>query len=348
MRVKAFYGIVGACVIALLLASLPGCTEMEYASNEDMIIGPMLSTEWNQRNESVGDYAKYAPTEPGSGGSNWRLGCWSIALAQIFYYYRLEPRGTTSYDTSPGCTSKGFPCHISENFDSYAFTWNLFVDYFDTLTTSQQENEVARYAYYTAVAVQKDFGTGTYVGNPGSNFLDNFQCTATAYDFDEDGDGDDYSFEELKDIIIDEIRNGHPVMLYLTNPAEGLAHAVVADGIWGTRFVHINMGHGPNICSGHPCNTFYTWDAIGAYTTIRRVLTIESRKATVVPDIEKLTEGIPSIGDDECVQIIPVADPQPRWTARVIDANDIQVCDMSPDFWNTDYAEEILPEEPLR
>jgi hypothetical protein len=198
------------------------------------------------------------------------------------------------------------------------------------------------------VAVQKDFGTGTYVGEGESNFLDNFDCTAQVYYLAEDGDGDDYSSEELKDIIIDEIRSGYPVMLYITNPAQDKAHAVVADGLWGTSYVHINMGYGPHTCSGHPCNTFYSWDAIGIYNTIERVLTIRSTQATAIPDIEKLMAGIPSIGDDECVQITRGPGPEPNWIAKVIRANDMQKSDTSPDFWNPDYAEDILPKRPSR
>lgn len=348
MRTKSFHVISGTCLVALLLALLSGCTETETALAEYMVIGPIISTEWNQSNESAGDYAKYSPIRPGSDGDNWRLGCWSIALAQIFYYYRLEPQGTSIYDTSPGCAPRGMPCHINEDFDSYDFTWSLFVDYFDSSTNDSQEDEVAKYAYYTAAAVQKDFGTNTYVASAQSNFQDNFDCTTQVYYLDEDEDDDDYSAEELKDIIIDEIKSGYPVMLYITNPAEGKAHAVVADGLWGTSYVHINMGWGPKDCDGYPCNTFYSWGAFGAYNTISRVLTIRPKPAVAVLDIEKLMETMPPIGPNECVQFTPVTQAGRDWTAEVIPADDIQMSGTYPDFWNTDYAEAILPKTPSR
>lgn len=348
MKNKSVYATVGTCILALLLALPSGCAEPETTIAENMVIGPIISTQWHQRNQSAGDYAKYAPIEPGSDGDNWRLGCWSIALAQIFYYYRLEPHGSSSYDTSPGCAPRGAVCHISEDFDSYDFAWDLFVNYFDSSTNAAQENEVAKYAYYTAVAVQKDFGTFHYVGNPQTNFLDNFDCTVQVYYLDEDADGDDYTSEELKDIVINEIKSGYPVMLYITNPAEGKAHAVVADGLWGASYVHVNMGWGPGDCYDHPCNTFYSWGAFGDYDTISRVLTIRPKPPIAVLDTEKLMETMPPIGPDECVQFKPVIQAGRDWTAEVIRASDIQISSVYPDFWNTEYAEAILPRTAQR
>jgi len=348
MKTKSLYVISGACLVALLLAPLSGCAEPETALAEYMVIGPIISTQWHQSNQSAGDYAKYSPIEPGSDGDNWRLGCWSIALAQIFYYYRLAPHGTSIYDTSPGCAPRGLSCHIDEDFDSYDFTWSLFVNYFDSSTNDSQENEVAKYAYYTAAAVQKDFGTFHYVGNAQTNFLDNFACTVQVYYLDEDEDDDDYSAEELQDIIIDEIRNGYPVMLYITNPSEGKAHAVVADGLWGTSYVHINMGWGPGNCYDHTCNTFYSWGAFGDYNTISRVLAIRPKPPVALLDTEKLMEKMPPVGPNECVQFTPVIQAGREWTAEVIAAGDIQISSTYPDFWNTDYAEAILPETPSR
>ena len=106
---------------------------------------PLLETNWGQRNE----YTRFSP------GHN-RLGCWSTALAQIAYYHRLRPTGSVSYTSTYGYVTE-------EDFDSYQFDWSLFTNKITGSTPEEVIDETVRYVYFTAVAVQKDWGTGTYM-----------------------------------------------------------------------------------------------------------------------------------------------------------------------------------------
>jgi hypothetical protein len=185
---------------------------------------PLLHTNWGQRNE----YARFSP-------DNLRLGCFSTAAAQILYYHRLQSLGRVSYQCTTGY-------QIDENLGAYTFDWNLFVDEFTDSTSELSINEVAKYAYFSAVVVQKDFGTGSYVlgtSARASSISTHYNCEAQVYT------NSAYSMDQIKQTIIQEIDERRPVLLYIRNLSQSSYHAVVidayrleADSFW----VHINMG----------------------------------------------------------------------------------------------------------
>lgn len=213
-----------------------------------------LTTRWGQRNE----FARFTP-------DNYRAGCWSTAFAQILYHYRLPPFGRVGYDTTTGY-------RLDENFDNYAFDWSLFVDKITDTTPERSIDEVAKYVYFTAVTLQKDFNTATYVLASNQDRVDALEAH---YDI-EGGYHSitDTPLETLKQIIFDEIAQCRPVFLYLTHPEIG--HAVVVDGhatIDGIDFIHINMG-GEGINDG-----WYDIDTptiLESYE-IKRVITVNPR-----------------------------------------------------------------------
>ena len=182
----------------------------------------LLTTKWNQRE----DFTLFTP-------DNYRAGCWSTAFAQILYYYRLQPHGRISYSTSTGYS-------LNEDFDAYPFDWTIFANEITDSTNEESINETAKYVYFTSVAIQKDFNTSNYVlSNSGriAALESHYECDVTQFSL------SSYSLEELKPIIIDEIKACRPVMLYMTHPEIG--HATVIDGyevIDGREYIHINMG----------------------------------------------------------------------------------------------------------
>ena len=181
----------------------------------------LLKTSWGQR----GIYAKFAP------GNN-RVGCWSTAIAQIFYFHRLKPSGITTYRCTTGYL-------IDENLDSYSFNWDLFVNRFEPDTKQSSIDEVAKYSYFTSVVVGKDFGTNTYIkGEPGmvTRLENHFKCKVKTYSY-------TYSDlmkqeEQIKKLVKTEIDN---------SDRKSFGHAVAVDGYRIRKnkfFVHINMGWG--------------------------------------------------------------------------------------------------------
>ena len=213
----------------------------------------LVSTRWGQRD----DYARFTP-------DNYRAGCWSTALSQMLYYYRLAPFGSVGYDTTTGYS-------LNENFDAYTFDWKLFVDEFTAAASETSINEVARYVYYTAVVIQKDFNTGMYVlSNSGriEALESHYDCDAAIYSL------SDSSMDQFKQMITDELADCRPVMLYLDNPEIG--HAVVIDAaktVGSNFYVHVNMGH-----QGRD-NGWYDFDEpmLGIYE-VNKILTVNPTK----------------------------------------------------------------------
>jgi hypothetical protein len=221
------------CFGLLLFSSSIGHSESEHPQTENHCEknSYLLKTTWGQRDR----YAKYTP-------ENKRLGCWSVALAQILYFHRLAPNGTVSYL----CSKKG--CSIKEKLGENKFSWGLFVDKFDDKTSPTSQNEVAKYIYCTSVAIQKDFGTGSYVlkkhAQRAAAIARYYGCETKLYD------NKKYSLSRIKQIIKREINARRPLMLHLRALSADLSdkdyHAVAVDGYRirkGKFWIHINMGH---------------------------------------------------------------------------------------------------------
>lgn len=183
-----------------------------------------LSTHWKQ----MGGFEKYTP-------DHLRLGCWSTALAQIAYYHRLKPYGQVSY-----ISSKGYV--INEKIDSAAINFSAISNGID----STNRNAMARYNYYAALAIQKDFGTDNYMHKlaPVSLLEAHYNIRVSRY----------ISWKGLlpyqtgkqEAVIRKEIHERRPLFLHFAN-LKGFGHSVVIDGYKNIRkrfYVHLNQGQG--------------------------------------------------------------------------------------------------------
>ena len=285
---------------------------------KNRLIGPLLETKWGQR----GEYARFAPRIKSGSNDRFRLGCWSTALAQILYYHRLKPFGTVPpYTTSinSSCIGEdGKPCEIVQpphnNFD-----WNEFVDEIGHNTPENKIEEVARYCYYTAVVVEKDFGTGDYILTKHSERANavstHYNTIAHLYSTKKNKD----SLGEIKQIICEEIINARPLMMHMRSVKVGGKrhyHAVVVDGAGyiGQRFIiHINMG-----LMGRD-NAWYDFDHIDeTYNddNYRKIITIKPLKR--IRPIEKLLLKTPdkySLGRGKVTYYFPTS--RGGWESRV-------------------------------
>ena len=217
--------LLAASLFVPLQAPSQGFLLQSRAAHDETPSGLPLRTQWGQREV----FARFSP-------GNFRLGCWSTAIAQILYYHRLVPSGSVEYTTSTGY-------HIDEDFDATTFDWSRFVNVLDDNTPEASINEVTRYVYYVATVIQKDYDTGSYVlrhAERAEAVSQHYECTATVYK------SSTHSMEQLKNIIINEINSNRPLMMHLRDLDKDLYHAVVVDGYEnrdGIFFVHINMGH---------------------------------------------------------------------------------------------------------
>ncbi len=195
-------------------------------------ITSLLTTEWSQ----TGSYAMYTPTKV-------RVGCWSLAIAQMLYYHKLLPKGIVGYKSSQGA-------QIHEDLGYYQFHWNLFVNKIDDNTPADSIEQIAKYCYFTAVVLRYDFGSGNYLLNDDEHTLKHmlekfFQCKVEKFEFKE------HSFSNQRNDIIriikNEINASRPVMFYIESKNLWVTHAVVIDGYLekeGLYLVHINHGLG--------------------------------------------------------------------------------------------------------
>ena len=172
------------------------------------------------------------------------LGCHANAFAQIMYFHRLAPYGKVSYKCKNGTL-------ISEDFSDYTPQWGIFV-----LNKKSAEKDVtateetARFMYYIASIIRKDFGTDQYVDYPNDYHKkaieSHFRCTLSSY-AKEVKSSIGHALEvkiDLYKLMKAEIDAKRPVGFYYTD-RKGGGHAVVIDGYTVNNnkiYFHVNFG----------------------------------------------------------------------------------------------------------
>ncbi|WP_026462549.1 C10 family peptidase [Adhaeribacter aquaticus] len=206
-------------------ASFPFLPNYNSCVAED---GGLLKTQWKQ----MGGFEKFTPDK-------LRLGCWSTALAQIVYYHQLKPFGQVQYISRQGYK-------INQKLDSLPFNFKLFSASIDSNTTEEAANEMARYNYYAALVVQKDFGTDRYMNKlaPARLFEKHFNVKAERFiSFHQIAP---YTLGKLEKVIYNELNEKRPVFLHFAN-LKDFGHSLVIDGYCykdGVFMVHTNQGQG--------------------------------------------------------------------------------------------------------
>ncbi len=207
---------------------------VQTAVAEPPSIGPLVATTWAQR----GDHAAFAPLAA-DGAARERLGCWSVAVAQILFYHRLEPSGKTSY--------QGTNFEVSADFDAPDVDLSLVAPALRADTDARAKLETARYLWYAALVVGKDFGTGGYIGNtdvrrPRVERHYGVKTSRVKYPAS--------TKAEVAAFVRAELAAGRPLLLYVeasTEGEEGSGHALVVDGVEGEGDgirIHCNFGWG--------------------------------------------------------------------------------------------------------
>ncbi|MBX9783364.1 MAG: C10 family peptidase [Chitinophagaceae bacterium] len=188
----------------------------------------LTKTNWQQ----MGGFQKCTP-------DSLRVGCWSTALAQIAYYHQLKPFGHVQY-----VSGKGYK--IDETVDSSFFNFSLFAPTIDSSSTEETIQQLSKYSYYAALAVQKDFGTDNYMNGlaPAGLLEKHYRIKVKRYIA-----WHKYvpnTLGKLEKIIYNEINNRRPVFLHFAN-LKDFGHSVVVDGYCyknGAFMIHTNQGQG--------------------------------------------------------------------------------------------------------
>lgn len=223
--IKIFSLIIGVVLLVYLFVS----TSFPFFPDKSRCMGNGLTkTHWMQ----MGGFEKYTP-------DSMRTGCWSTALAQIAYYHRVKPYGQVTYTSRQNY-------QINEILDSAQFDFSLFTPGIDTTTSLQTIDQLAKYNYYAALVIQKDFGTDRYMHKlaPAGLLEQHYKMKVNRYIAWHKLLP--YTLGKLEKIIYNEINKKRPVFLHFAN-LKDFGHSVVVDGYCyrNNRFmIHTNQGQG--------------------------------------------------------------------------------------------------------
>jgi Peptidase C10 family len=219
-----FLGILGL-IYLFVCSSFPFFADKSKCMTDNECL---TKTHWKQ----MGGFERCTP-------DSLRTGCWSTALAQIVFYHKLKPFGQVEYTTRQNFK-------INENLDSSQFNFNLFSHTIDSSTSQETINQLAKYNYYAALAVQKDFGTDRYMNKLASASLleqhykvkvDRYIAWHKLLPF---------TLGKLEKIIYEEINEKRPIFLHFAN-LNDFGHSIVVDGFCyknGNFMIHTNQGQG--------------------------------------------------------------------------------------------------------
>ena len=219
------------------IASLPASVSAtDIAAADDghyptEVISPLLPCKWNQG----APYNYDLPIDPTT-GKRCVTGCVATAVAQIMYYYRYPERGvgSVSYDDKGTIRSIDFA-------DYPAFDWDGMHDTYTSSTTEAEAAPVASLmkavGYASKMAYTSDVSGAQHLV-AGMAMIDNFGYDKNMRRYERSRMSD----REWNDILISDLKAGHPVLYTGRNP-EG-AHAFVCDGYDGNGYYHINWGWG--------------------------------------------------------------------------------------------------------
>jgi hypothetical protein len=228
---KRKFNITAIVLGALGLTYLFVCTSFPFFPDKSKCVADsecLTTTHWKQ----MGGFERYTP-------DSLRTGCWSTALAQIVYYHKLKPHGHIEYISRQNYK-------INENIDSSQFNFSLFTPTIDTTTSQETINQLAKYNYYAALAVQKDFGTDRYMNKLASARLLEQHYKVKVERYIAWHKLVPNTLGKLEKIIYNEINEKRPVFLHFAN-LNDFGHSIVVDGYCykdGNFMIHTNQGQG--------------------------------------------------------------------------------------------------------
>ena len=204
-------------------------------------VEPFIEVEWDQSS----GWNQYCPEDSDGPGGHAYVGCVAVSMAQAMsvYQYPERPTGEHGYNSS----NYGY---IYLNYDNQpAYDWN-------SMSLKSADDENARLLYHLAVSVDMGFsafGSGAYTSKAPGVLRNYFGYSESLTYKRRSG----YEKEEWKQMLIDDLLQGRPI-IYSGDGDNGEAgHAFNIDGVGaGGNYFSFNWGW-----SGEG-NGFYAIDAI--------------------------------------------------------------------------------------
>ena len=202
-------------------------------------IAPLLTTIWNQGNNTYNPQNPYNAFCPKTDGKLCLTGCMATALSQVMYYYRW-PQGPIAGELPAYTMVNG---SVIEELPVTSFDWDNMVDDYIASTTEEQQAAVATLMRYCGQLVQMDYTpemsngviydldllTGVFGYAPGVYMAQSHEYSASGWD----------------ELLYSELREGRP--LVYAGRSTGGGHAYVIDGYEvrdGEGYFSVNWGWG--------------------------------------------------------------------------------------------------------
>jgi hypothetical protein len=220
------------------------------AGTESLSIGPLLTSTWDQ-----GDpYNRQCPKD--SKECRTIVGCVATAVSQIMKYWS-HPKigaGIISYQWYDGSV----PVTLGRDFSSSTYDWANMPNSLDSTNTDVQKDAVAKLCTDVGIASQMEYGCTLSTANISADvFKTYFRYMNTATWVKR---SDYSSLSAWMQVFKNEVQNGRPSELGVTDPKNNAGHAVVVDGYRDTPLetVHINMGWGGSYDAWYVPDSFTT------------------------------------------------------------------------------------------
>jgi len=230
--------------------------------NHNIIVGPLLTTTWNQWPY----YNDFCP--PGT-----PTGCVATAMAQIMKYHNHPAQGTGSHSYSHATYGT-----LSADFGATTYQWNNMPSSLTAGSTPEQKNAVATLMYHCGVAVEMNYTPSVSLANSYS-----FKYALPTY-FKYDGGIDLKQRSEYfgndagwHDLLKNELDAGRPIFYAGASSTGG--HAFVCDGYDDGGCFHFNWGW-----SGSGDGWYVTSNLVNGYNNSQEiVLNIKPALPITVP-----------------------------------------------------------------
>ena len=201
------------------------------------VYGPLIETAWNQSPY----YNAQCPAD--SLGNKTIAGCVAVAGAQIMKYWNHPTTGYGSHSYHHNAWGT-----LSADFGATTYDWSHMPDSLNGLSTIIGINAVATLIYHVGVAVEMDYGisySAAYTNNRigvtkptlENALVERFKYVPTLHSVFRA----DYSPEQWKEILVNELSNSRPMIYTGSNTESG--HSFVCDGYnSSTDLFHFNWG----------------------------------------------------------------------------------------------------------
>ena len=222
-------------------------------------VQPLITCQWNQ-------VAPYNASCPKYSSKATLAGCVPVAMAQLAYYYRSRMNSTLQYSV-PAYTTSTLKLSVPAIKSGTKIDWANMFDHYDGTQNATQKTAVANFIYYCGVMLRADFHTTATAAST----TDIPVKLATYFGFNTPTklQREDFTYKQWKELIINNLYQGRPVLYRAVDNASTLGHAFVIDGFDGGDLFHVNWGWGGQSDGFYSLSVLNPYDVEGENALIK-------------------------------------------------------------------------------